>query len=247
MPPKKRKLNFDFEELGRGYEETIGWFAKIESSLEDCCLSDAAEFLTPDKILLLAGLKFGFRYLENLMSTLSVVPEEAGPWRSDVILTLLTTLQSPQELSPEQKNLAVFISKSIFKDGFPGHQQCHSEIFSRVLKSSSTQLSKANQINIASLLPFAGCICPPTKTCLLCQQDLQKNNKPCIVTNYLVNGPLPFLKVELRCRTCGLSYGITKYGNNEEGYKFYESSGIAEASDVAYVDRLVISLFASLR
>ena len=125
MPPKKRKLNFDFEELSRRYEETIGWFAKIESSLEDCCLSDAAEFLTPDKILLLAGLKFGFRYLENLMSTLSVVPEEAGPWRSDVILTLLTTLQSPQEFSSEQKNLAVFISKSIFKDGFPGHQQCH--------------------------------------------------------------------------------------------------------------------------
>ena len=36
MPPNKCKLNFNFEELGRGYDKTIiGWFAKTESSLED--------------------------------------------------------------------------------------------------------------------------------------------------------------------------------------------------------------------
>ena len=245
MPPKKRKVNFDIEELGRGYEQIQQWFSKLKSSLDDCCLSDAADILSPDNILSLSGLKFGFRFVENLMSILSVVPEEAGPWRSEIILVLLNTLQSPNELSPEQKDVALFISQSIYKNGFAGHRQCYSEVFSHVLNFSNHLQS--NQSSIASLLPFAGCIGPPTKTCLLCHQELQKNNKPCIITHYLVNGPLPFLKVELRCRTCRLSYGITKYGNNEDGYKFYDSSGTVEASNVVYVDRLVMSLFASLR
>ena len=79
MPPKKRKVNFDIEELGRGYEQIQQWFSKLKSSLDDCCLSDAADILSPDNILSLSGLKFGFRFVENLMSILSVVPEEAGP------------------------------------------------------------------------------------------------------------------------------------------------------------------------
>ena len=247
MPPKKRKVNFDIEELERGYEETKQWFSKLESSVEGCCLSDAAEFLSTDNILLLSGLKFGFRFIENLMSILSVVPEEAGPWRIDIVNSLLNALQSPQELNPEQKEISMFMSKSFYKNGFPGHKPCYSEVFSRVLQYSSTQQLQANQTNINSLLPFAGCVSPPTKTCLLCHQELQKNNKPCIVTYYLVNGPLPVLKVELRCRSCGLNYGITKYGNGVEGYKFYDSPGIVEASDAVYVERLVLSLFAALR
>ena len=284
MPPKKRKANFDIEELERGYEEKKQWFSKLESIVEGCCLSDAAEFLSTDNILLLSGLKFGFRFIENLMSILSVVPEEAGPWRIDIVDALLSALQSPQfrfienlmsilsvvpeeagpwridivdallsalqspqELNPEQKKISLFISKSFFKNGFPGHKQCYSEVFSRALQYSSTQQLQANQTNITSLLPFAGCVCPPTKTCLLCHQELQKNNKPCVVTYYLVNGPLPVLKVELRCRSCGLNYGITKYGNGVQGYKFYDSTGIVEASDAVYVERLVLSLFAALR
>lgn len=250
MVPTKRKVNFDIEELGRGYEETQRWFSKLENSVEDHCLSDAAEFLSANDILLLSGLKFGFRFVENLMCILSVVPEEAGPWRSDIILTLLNALQSPQELDPEKKKISMFLSTNICKSGFPGYKPCYSEVFSRVLKYSSSQQAQVNQSDspaISLLHPFAGCICPPTKTCFLCHNELQKSNKPCIVTYYLVNGPLPVLKVELRCRACGLNYGITKYGNSVEGYKFYDSPGIVEASDVVYVDRLVISLFASLR
>ena len=190
MPPKKRKVNFDIEKVGREYEQIQQWFSKLKSSLDECCLSDAVDILSPDNILSLSGLKFGFRYVDNLMSILSVVPEEAGPWRSEVILLLLNTLQSPNELSAEQKDVAILLSQSIYKNGFPGYQQCYSEVFAHVLNSS--RHLQSNQSNIASLLPFAGCICPPTKTCLICHEELQKNNKPCIITYYLVNGPLPF-------------------------------------------------------
>jgi len=93
---------------------------------------------------------------------------------------------------------------------------------------------------------FAGCIAPATKVCFVCGGNLQKNNKPSCVTYYLASGPLPFLKVELRCRVCKLNYGISKFGNTTGGLKYYDRAGIVEASDV-YIDRLVMDMFASLR
>ena len=68
-----------------------------------------------------------------------------------------------------------------------------------------------------------------------------------MVTYFLTSGTLPFLKVELRCLSCGVNCGIVKYGNNTDGYKHYDSPGVIEASDVVYIDRLVMAMFTSLR
>ena len=57
-----------------------------------------------------------------------------------------------------------------------------------------------------------------------------------MVTYFTVSGAIPVKKVELQCRVCNVSYGITKFGNKEKGYEHYPSLGPAEASDVAYID-----------
>ena len=68
-----------------------------------------------------------------------------------------------------------------------------------------------------------------------------------MATYFTVSGAIPVKKVELRCRSCNMNYGITKYGSSESGYEYYPSLGTAEASDVAYIVRLLMNLFASLR
>ena len=75
---------------------------------------------------------------------------------------------------------------------------------------------------------FTGCISPPTKSCFVCHGRLTKHNQLSLVTYYLPNGPLPFLKVELHCRICDLNYEITKYGNGKEGYVYYRDLGVIE-------------------
>ena len=95
-------------------------------------------------------------------------------------------------------------------------------------------------------LPFAGCIAPPTKICFVCDQEFQKHNNPYLVMCYLASGPLPFLKVELHCRTCEIKYGIVKHGNKER-YKHYKNVGDIEASNVVYIGHLVMAMFTSLR
>ena len=112
----------------------------------------------------------------------------------------------------------------------------YESVFLRLLDTGRTGIS-----------PFAGCLAPPTAVCYSCQGALQKNNKPVMVAYFTVSGAIPVKKVELRCRVSNVNYGITKFGNKEKGYEYYPSLGPAEASDVAHIDRLVMSHFASLR
>ena len=88
-----------------------------------------------------------------------------------------------------------------------------------------------NVLNNENVNAFAGCLAPPKSYCVQCGSVLQKSNKLTSITLYTISGPLPLKKVELRCRHCKMNYGITKYGNPDAGYQYYDCVGpVAEAS-----------------
>ena len=238
MPSKKRKLNFNLDDI----EEQTENLLELHKTMEECSILEAADFLDVEKIVGFSVIKFGLRFVESLLSVLSVVPEESGPWRAEIIKSQLSLLIGATRLTAEQECMVKIISESsTYKRGFPGQEGYYSQVFSQVL---ANQCDGADQSSSGF---FAGCIAPPTRVCFSCNNELQKNNKPTYVTYYLASGPLPFLKVELRCRSCKINYGIVKYGNVTDGCQYYGSLRMVEASDVVYIDRLVMETFTSLR
>ena len=154
--------------------------------------------------------------------------------------------------------LKMCLQSGKFKSDSTGQEleSFYNQIFSRLIQSKADgsvahapdqHLPTVGEAQSWEHKLFAGCIAPPTKVCTVCGGNLQKHNKPSCVTYFLASGPLPFLKVELRCRACNLNYGISKFGNTKDGFKYYDRAGIIEASDVVYIDRLVMDLFTSLR
>lgn len=113
MASKKRKLNFDLDEL----EEKQGVILDICKSLDNCCIHEAAaDVLTPQKILGLAVIKFGLSFVENILSIISVIPEESGPWRQEIAYSLLNMLNGTNRINAEQEHiLKVILESSEYK------------------------------------------------------------------------------------------------------------------------------------
>ena len=248
MPSKKRKLTFDFDNVEKRSEETQRIFLELNKALENCHISDneALNFLDPEEFLNFAAIKCGYHFIQNLFLVLNAVPEESGPWRAEITRKLLLYSSGKTALTKDEESIVqTILQSSTFRDGIYKFAESYSQVFAKCLyhnRGKNAFYSKADEFP-----PFAGCIAPATKVCLVCNQELQKHNKPCLITYYLASGPLPFLKVELRCRTCEINYGIVKYGNSTDGYKHYDNLGVIEASDVVYIDRLVMAMFTSLR
>lgn len=83
MPSKKRKLNFNLDDI----EEQTENLLELHKTMEECNILEAADFLDVEKIVGFSVIKFGLRFVESLLSVLSVVPEESGPWRAQMILS----------------------------------------------------------------------------------------------------------------------------------------------------------------
>ena len=49
-------------------------------------------------------------------------------------------------------------------------------------------------------------LAPPASYCLRCNSPLSTHNKPSTVICYTLNGPLPAMKIILRCDKCGINY-----------------------------------------
>lgn len=80
---------------------------------------------------------------------------------------------------------------------------------------------------------------PPSSFCLQCHSALQLHHQPSTVLCYTLEGPIPALKVTLRCESCRLNYRYEQYGNQQEGYRYYEEQRpMVHASQVVYMDRL---------
>ena len=86
---------------------------------------------------------------------------------------------------------------------------------------------------------------PPSTTCLECKSLLVTNHAPIDVVCYTMDGPLPALKITLRCRGCQLNYRYDQYGNSTRGYRFYtEPRQFITASRVTYVERRCCTIWA---
>ena len=198
------------------------------------------ELIAGGKLLPLLYVKFGMEYIEDLRLIFSVVPVECGPWRKEIIIDLLQRVRKHQLNASELKAVDAYLQAD--ENG--------SHSFSNDLPTQHRYIQP--QVVLEKMVldadVYGGCICPPTSVCYECGNALSKNNKPSRVTLYTLNGPLPMKKIELRCRHCNIYYGIVKFGNKTDGYHFYATlRSIAEASDVSYIERTVMSFFTSLR
>ena len=104
-------------------------------------------------------------------------------------------------------------------------------------------------------------ICPPVKTCMLCEQILTLNNKPTQVVVHTVTGPEIYSKYIYRCRGCKLVrkskidktskvnaqdiyYHSDKYGNMQTGWLFYKKNKpeyIKASNEVFFSKTLIVS------
>ena len=102
-------------------------------------------------------------------------------------------------------------------------------------------------------------LCPPVKTCILCEKKLAMNNKPSQVVVHKVTGPEIYSKYIYRCKGCKLVrkskvdksakanaqdiyYHTDRYGNLTTGWLFYKKNPPTHirASNEVYFDRTMI-------
>ena len=182
-------------------------------------------------LIILLSLKYDYRLIHDMIQVSKVVPMECGPWRRPLCMELLQLIRTLP--SSAEEVMSAILACNVSNTG--GQTAPYYDVLKKVLKKEQN-------------VPFAGCLAPPTSICLQCHCSLQKLNNPSLVTLYTAVGPIPLKKVDLRCRSCKITYGITKYGCMELGYKYYDKVGpAAEASVWCYVDRVVMSQFTSLR
>ena len=80
---------------------------------------------------------------------------------------------------------------------------------------------------------------PPVDKCFSCDTSLQAHHPPTSVVCYTWNGPLPALKLTLRCEKCGINYRYEQYGNSKCGYKYYPTPRpFVHCSQLAYIERI---------
>ncbi len=88
-------------------------------------------------------------------------------------------------------------------------------------------------------------LAPPVTTCLTCHSSLHVHNTPVTVICYTEEGPLPALKITLRCSDCAINYRYEQYGGSTlGGFRYYnEPRPFVAASNVCYVGRNVCEQF----
>ena len=230
---KRRRFNIDEVQA----ESKLPILSKIDTILrctltvQDIC--EDSENLEEQTILSLLSLKMGFECLEAMFQVLKVIPKEYGPWREEMARDMFQLLNLDSEVTASALKVLMRCQTSVLVKPVD-----YTDILHRLLLQQDRDFKDI----------FAGCLTPPIQACICCGEGLQKSNVPSAVTLFTIKGPVPLRKVELRCRSCGINYGINKYGNKEMGYEFYGlMEPVAEASDCAYIDRLVLSYFTSLR
>ena len=97
-------------------------------------------------------------------------------------------------------------------------------------------------------------LAPPVGNCVNCLSNkgkgyaLKQNNKMVKIKYISTKGVLMKQKLCLRCTKCGLNYNYSKYGNGDQGYRFYdEQRSAVEANDCTFVNRTIYQFQWSLR
>jgi len=197
MPPKKkRKFNLDDMEVES--EEVQTALSGLAAALEACNLCEVVKFMNSDEVISFAVLKFGYKFVCDVFTALKVIPVESGAWRSKIVKLLVNLLTGRDQLDNNQEYMMDSLLRienfSCNRQGHGGDYTYCDQIYNKISVNNAVNTNPKRKYPI-----FAGCIAPPTASCVRCNGELTKHNSP---SYYRINGPLPFLKVELRCRTC---------------------------------------------
>lgn len=84
-------------------------------------------------------------------------------------------------LGNDEESIAkAFLQCSSFKSEIYKQTECYSVVFSKCLYHNTTTNCSSFVTATDEFILFAGCILPPTKACLVCDQELQKHNSLCV-------------------------------------------------------------------
>lgn len=241
---KKARVDFDALSDDDPSPELTGreMLLEIMKSADRFSISNSAWASSSDSdFLYFLSVKLGLQFVDDLRLVLSVVPVECGPWRQQILVDLLESVRQLDMTTEEREAATTCVLRGISIDPLVPLASQYELALQKALPSHMTHDQIRNEV-------YGGCLAPPTTSCYSCDAALQKNNPPVYVNLYTSTGAIPMKKVELRCRVCNINYGMAKYGNKEMGYKYYSSlRAVAEASDICYIDRLVMNMFCALR
>lgn len=105
MPPKKRKLTFDLDDVEKRSEEMQRAILELYRALENCHVSKSLNFLDPEEFLNFATIKYGYRFVQDLLLVLSAVSEESGPWRAEITRKLLMNSRGKISLGNDKESI----------------------------------------------------------------------------------------------------------------------------------------------
>ena len=155
---------------------------------------------------------------------MSIINSLCGFYYRDILSANIT-----KESIPEDQSLAEQITVA---ENFSFHNKEFIELVGLITQEClwKTTLQKGTPYNLF--------LSPPLDNCLLCGSILQAHHAPTPVVCYTLNGPLPALKLILRCEGCSINYRYEQYGNSKEGYKYYaKPQPMVHCSQLAYMDR----------
>ena len=223
-PSKKRKFNF-LDTVEEEFQRKADCRDKIGDAIvtiSSLSLEELKKARLPENIVLATLLlKYDYNLLESIRTSLVEVPEQFSSWRKQLV---------------KERVIEVCPSASYRHE------------LDAIIETVGTCCPEFIKFATKAFAPKRKFLAPPSFVCHECSGVLTANNPPSNICYYGLEGAIPGLKVDLRCRRCKINYGYTTYGNTEDGYRYYKFvRENVEASDVVYIDRHVAEYFYALR
>ena len=211
---RKRKYN----------QEMKNAFSIIKGS-SFCSFSEMAPLLQPNDIECFLILKMTRSGLDIWKDFVSNIPQTALQLMLPVLCKILSSL-CETEVSKDEATHCYALTKGLPR---PSNDDAKRKMLSAGMEVDH---------------PAITVISPPIESCFICSGKLTVHNKPSHVTIFDVDGPVPAMKVTLKCKHCkpNVMYGYAKYGNKITGYKYFRNEReFVEASNETYFSRKLCS------
>ena len=182
--------------------------------------------------------------------------------KEEIFLEYCNFLQSlPDLIDSESIKIIDLVKKELSIEKMLNELQ-HCD-FRSLVNTQNIHLMKHLSAKLGFSLKF---LCPPVKSCILCERKLTLNNKPTQVIVHNVTGPELYTKYIYRCRGCKLEnnskgnksdkpnvqdiyYHSDRYGNLQTGWLFYkkkEPEYIKASNEVFFKKHLLVSYMNNL-
>ena len=259
MPPKSKKPKVDFTKLVNTFKERDDQHTTYSSAWSKAYSSDFVQsrILNINEKFGLVVSKFG---LQPVIQVLSVIgnsdPREVSPkfvgetlGLSVTLCELVLKLQLQSSSSKPEVATATATSTSssttTILSPVTASAACASAGSSSSSTTSATTISTANVLNHVStdITLFT----PPSLKCLKCFSKLIKEHQPVKVRYFTLKGLKHCQKLNLRCRSCDITYKYDMFGSIQTFWTYYDEPRIAvKANDCVFVERQLFELQCNL-